>query len=191
MAILVRCVAAVSALFLLAACSSSGGEQGTAVTTVVSSVTLTSAKPAAAKSSSSAAPQPAAPATVSEGSGEGKEFVECIYGGGNWTGTAWFADGSYGTYPECEELRREVLRENPYRCPRTDHQVPDPSFCQSQNRPSRSSTPAPAPSQPAAPVASYEPVPTETATPAPAPEPEPDPAPSATTGPLPATDAGY
>lgn len=102
-----------------------------------------------------------------------------------------YSDGTFGPHPECEELRREVLRENPYRCPRTDHHVPDPSFCQSHNRPSRSSTPAPAPSQPAAPVASYEPVPTETATPAPAPEPEPDPAPSAATGPLPATDAGY
>ena len=128
MAILVRCVAAVAALFLLAACSSSGGEQDAELTTVISTVTSTSAKPAAAKSSSSAA-ESAAPAAGSEENGEGKKFVECIFGGGNWTGTAFFADGSSGPYPECEELRREVLRKNPYRCPRTDHQVPDPSYC--------------------------------------------------------------
>ena len=199
MAILVRCVAAVSALFLLAACSSSGGEQGTAVTTAVSTVTSTSAKPAAAKSSTSAAEASVAPAAKE--SGEGKEPLDCIFGGGNWTGTAMYSDGTYGPHPECEERRKEVLRERPYQCPRTDQLVADLDDCVNSVDPFRNSAPsrerastrAPAPSQPAAPVASYEPVPTATAAPAPdpEPEPEPEPAPSAATGPLPATDAGY
>lgn len=123
MAVLVRCVAAVAALFLLAACSSSGGDQGTGLTTVISTVTSTSAKPAAAKSSTSAAAKPAAEAVRPKESGEGKEFVDCIFGGGNWTGTAMYSDGTYGSHPECEELRREVLRERPYQCPRTDQLV--------------------------------------------------------------------
>lgn len=192
MAILVRCVAAVAALFLLAACSSSGGEQDAEMTTVISTVTSTSAKPATAKSSSSAA-ESAVPAVRSEEGSEGKKFVECIYGGGNWTGTAWFADGTTGPYPECEELRSEVLRKNPYRCPGTDYQVPDPYYCSHQNEPFR--TPAPNRERSSAPIPEPAPAPvpssSQPSTAAPSAEPEPSPAPSAATDPLPGTDTGF
>lgn len=55
--------------------------------------------------------------------------MECIYGGGAWTENGRMSDGSFQYHPQCAALRSEQLARNPYRCPRTDHYVPDPSQC--------------------------------------------------------------
>lgn len=150
------------------------------MTTVISTITSTSAKPTTAKSSSSAA-ESAVPDARSEEGGEGKKFVECIYGGGNWTGSAMFSDGSYGPYPDCDAKRLENERKYPYVCPRTDHRVPDPSYCDQSNpflkeTPRRSSqraapAPKPAPEQEPGPA----PVPGDTSTPQPSETSDPTP----------------
>lgn len=56
-------------------------------------------------------------------------LVECIYGGGAWTSSGFFSDGTYGEHPTCAALRSEQLAKYPYRCPQTDHQVADLADC--------------------------------------------------------------
>ena len=79
-----------------------------------------------------------------------------------------------------QELRSEVLRKNPYRCPGTDYQVPDPYYCSHQNEPFR--TPAPNRERSSAPIPEPAPAPVPSSsrpsTAAPSAEPEPSPAPS-------------
>ncbi|QGW25770.1 hypothetical protein GJR88_04211 [Dietzia sp. DQ12-45-1b] len=63
----------------------------------------------------------------------GPTLIECIYGGGAWTENGFFTDGSYGYHPQCAALRNEQMAANPYRCPQTDHYVPDLSHCANPN----------------------------------------------------------
>ncbi|MEB8326000.1 hypothetical protein NGF75_08365 [Dietzia kunjamensis] len=59
----------------------------------------------------------------------GPTLVQCIYGGGAWTGSGWLSDGSAALHPQCEALRSEQLAEYPYQCPQTDQQVADLADC--------------------------------------------------------------
>ncbi|WP_333618754.1 hypothetical protein [Dietzia sp.] len=97
---------------------------------------------------------PAAGAASAAGSSQvsDKEFVHCIFGGGNWTENAIFSDGSFGPDPLCKQLREDVLRERPFRCPGTDAQVADLSSCTNRSTPSR-----PSPERQAPPTQNNEP----------------------------------
>lgn len=59
----------------------------------------------------------------------GPTLVQCIYGGGAWTGSGWLSDGSHGYHPQCAALRSEQLARYPYQCPQTDQQVTDLADC--------------------------------------------------------------
>lgn len=93
--------------------ASVAGEAGQAVTT---------AAPAPAP-----APAPAAPAEPT--------FVECLFAGGSWTGSALFSDGVYRFDDRCAALQEQQFAENPYKCPGTDHRVPGPEHCRSPLEP--------------------------------------------------------
>lgn len=73
-----------------------------------------------------------AAATSSAGSPStdpGPTLVECIFGGGAWTGQGRMSDGGFQPVPECQSLRDQQMAANPYRCPQTDHYVPGPEHC--------------------------------------------------------------
>lgn len=68
------------------------------------------------------APAPAAPPAPT--------LVQCIFGGGSWTGNGLFSDGVYRPAAQCETMRQQEIAEKPYVCPGTDHRVPGPEHCQ-------------------------------------------------------------
>lgn len=145
MSLLLRaCVPIAAVGVLLAGCSSGPAEDATVTVTKTASTksaTSTKAKP---KVTTTVPAAGAAPAGASS-QGTDKEFVECIFGGGNWTENALFSDGSFGPYPLCKQLREDVLRERPFRCPGTDWQVADLSTCTGRTTPSRPSSERQAP----------------------------------------------
>lgn len=132
--------AVLSTLVLVAGC---GGEPATdeptsTETTSSSSTRTTTSKSTTttvertpetetAETAATGAPAAATPASA------GPTLVECVYGGGAWTETGWFSDGSHGYHPQCAALRSEQMAKNPYRCPRTDHYVADLSECADPN----------------------------------------------------------
>lgn len=143
------------AILLLAGCGAddTNGEDATSSTVETS----TSTSRTTSSTTSSTATTTAAPV---ENASNRPRLVECIYGGGAWTGTGEFSDGSYGPHPDCQAKRDAQLAENPYRCPQTDWHVPDPSWCTDPSkggRPDGGNAPAPAP----APVPAPAPAPEE------------------------------
>ncbi len=123
--------AVLSMLVLVAGC---GGEPATdeptstettssTRTTTSKSTTTTVERTPETATAPTGAPAAATPAAA------GPTLVECIYGGGAWTESGWFSDGSHGYHPQCAALRSEQMAKNPYRCPRTDHYVADLSEC--------------------------------------------------------------
>jgi hypothetical protein len=130
--------AVLSTLVLVAGC---GGEPATGEptstdtttsssstrTTTSKSTTTTVERTPETETAATGAPAAATPAAA------GPTLVECIYGGGAWTESGWFSDGSHGYHPQCAALRSEQMAKNPYRCPRTDHYVADLSECADSN----------------------------------------------------------
>ena len=130
--------AVLSTLVLVAGCEGepATGEPTSADTTTSSSSTRTTTSKSTTttvertpetETAATGAPAAATPAAT------GPTLVECIYGGGAWTETGWFSDGSHGYHPQCAALRSEQMDQNPYRCPRTDHYVADLSECADPN----------------------------------------------------------
>lgn len=130
--------AVLSTLVLVAGCGgeATNGEPTSAGTTTSSSSTRTTTskfttttvdRTPETETAATGAPAAATPAAA------GPTLVECIYGGGAWTESGWFSDGSHGYHPQCAALRSEQMAKNPYRCPRTDHYVADLSECANPN----------------------------------------------------------
>ena len=140
-----RMVALPIAALLLVGCGTDESNDGEQTSSTASSSTSTSSSPSATTSSTSSAT-----AAPSENAEPAAQLVECIYGGGSWTGNGDFSDGSYGPHPECQAKRDAQLAENPYVCPQTDWHVPDPSWCTDTSKGGRlpggeAPIPAPAP----------------------------------------------
>ncbi|GAA1699171.1 hypothetical protein GCM10009831_04280 [Dietzia cercidiphylli] len=129
--------AVLSTLVLVAGC---GGEPATDEPTSTERTSSSSTRTTTSKSNTTTVARTPETATAPTGApaaatpaAAGPTLVECIYGGGAWTESGWFSDGSHGYHPQCAALRSEQMAENPYRCPRTDHYVADLSECADPN----------------------------------------------------------
>lgn len=149
MSLLLRaCVPIAAAAILLAGCSSGPAEDATVTVTTTAPAKSGTTTKSTPKTTTTVSAAGAAPAAASAKATD-KEFDQCVFGGGNWTGTALFADGSSGPYPLCEELREDVLRERPFQCPRSDQLVADLNDCVGRKT---SAAPTPKREAPAAPA---------------------------------------
>jgi hypothetical protein len=95
-------------------------------------IPVTPPQPSPSNGAAVADAAPAAPAPT---------LIECIYGGGSWTGQGQMSDGSFQSVPQCQALRDQQMAANPYRCPRTDHYVPGPEHCAAPHTPPPVETP--------------------------------------------------
>lgn len=128
------------AALLLVGCGAGESNEGDPTSSPTESSTTSSTSTSSSTSSTSTS------TTVAEETAQTEpHLVECIYGGGSWTGNGRFSDGNYGPHPDCQAKRDAQLTQNPYRCPQTDWHVPDPSWCTDPNKGGRANAPAPAP----------------------------------------------
>ncbi|WP_295627453.1 hypothetical protein [uncultured Corynebacterium sp.] len=122
-------VALIAAALMLVGCGADepgdGGESSSSASTSSSSSSSSSSSTSSTSASSTTSAEPVAAEP---------HFVECVYGGGSWTGTAEYSDGSYGPHPDCQALLDQQVAENPYVCPQTDWRVPDLSWCSDPSR---------------------------------------------------------